>query len=33
MPPRIYLITHPEARLTEAEKPQLIDGLIVSLAH
>ena len=33
MPPRIYLITHPEARLTEAEKQQLIDGLIASLAH
>jgi hypothetical protein len=33
MPPRVYLITHPEARLTDAEKQQLIDGLIASLAH
>ena len=31
MPPRIYLLTHPEARLTDAEKQQLIDGLIASL--
>jgi mono/diheme cytochrome c family protein len=27
MPPAIYLITHPEARLTPAEKQALIDGL------
>ena len=27
MPPRIYLPTHPEARLTDAEKTQLINGL------
>ena len=27
MPMPIYLITHPEARLTDAEKQQLIDGL------
>ena len=33
MPPRIYLLTHPEARLTDAEKQQLIDGLIASLTH
>ena len=33
MPPRIYLLTHPEARLTDAEKQQLIDGLIASLVH
>lgn len=33
MPPRIYLLTHPEARLTEAEKQQLIDGLIASLTR
>jgi len=33
MPPRIYLLTHPEARLAAAEKQQLIDGLIASLAH
>jgi hypothetical protein len=33
MPPRIYLLTHPEARLTDAEKQQLIDGLIASLIH
>ena len=33
MPPRIYLVTHPEARLTDAEKQQLIDGLIASLVH
>ena len=33
MPPRIYLLTHPEARLTDTEKQQLIDGLIASLAH
>jgi hypothetical protein len=33
MPPRIYLITHPEARLTDAEKQQLIDGLLASLTH
>jgi hypothetical protein len=27
MPPAIYLPTHPEARLTAAEKEQLIRGL------
>ena len=27
MPMPIYLITHPEARLTDAEKQQLVDGL------
>ena len=33
MPPRIYLLTHPEARLTDSQKQQLIDGLIASLAR
>jgi hypothetical protein len=27
MPPRIFLPTHPEARLTAAEQQQLIDGI------
>jgi hypothetical protein len=27
MPPSNYLLTHPEAKLTETEKQQLIDGL------
>ncbi|MCI0398993.1 MAG: heme-binding domain-containing protein [Chloroflexi bacterium] len=31
MPPSYYLILHPEARLTEAETGQLINGLIASL--
>jgi hypothetical protein len=31
MPPALYLPTHPNARLTEAEKRQLIDGLSASL--
>ena len=31
MPPASYLLTHPNARLTEAEKRQLIDGLAASL--
>jgi len=31
MPPLIYLPTHPEARLTAAEKQQLITGLNNSL--
>jgi hypothetical protein len=31
MPPRIFLLTHPEARLADAEKQQLITGLIASL--
>lgn len=30
MPFRPYLLTHPEARLTEAEKSALIDGLIAT---
>jgi hypothetical protein len=29
MPPRTYLLTHPEARLNLAEKAQLIKGLQV----
>jgi len=33
MPPRTYLLTHPEARLTDSQKQQLIDGLIASLAR
>ncbi len=28
MPPNIYLLMHPSARLTDAEKQQLIDGLL-----
>jgi hypothetical protein len=31
MPPSDYLLTHPGARLTDAEKQQLIDGLQKSL--
>ncbi len=31
MPPSLYLTTHPAARLTDAEKQQLIDGLQASL--
>ncbi|GAB4206050.1 MAG: heme-binding domain-containing protein [Roseiflexaceae bacterium] len=31
MPPRDYLLLHPEARLTDAEKQQLIQGLQASL--
>ena len=31
MPPAIYLLTHPEARLSAAEKQQLITGLQNSL--
>ena len=27
MPPQLYLLTHPAAQLTEAEKRQLIEGL------
>jgi len=33
MPPRIYLLLHPEARLSAAEKDQLAAGLQASLAH
>ncbi len=33
MPLPIYLSMHPEARLTEAEKQQLIDGLQASLGQ
>ena len=32
MPPANYLVLHPEAKLTDAEKKQLIDGLNVSMA-
>jgi hypothetical protein len=31
MPPNIYLIMHPNARLSDQEKTQLIDGLKASL--
>ncbi|MBI4630195.1 MAG: heme-binding domain-containing protein, partial [Chloroflexi bacterium] len=31
MPPPMYLLTHPEAKLTDAEKQQLIEGLGKSL--
>ncbi len=31
MPPALYLLTHPAAQLTDAEKQQLIDGLQASL--
>jgi cytochrome c551/c552 len=31
MPPRMYLLLHPSARLSDAEKQQLIDGLAASL--
>lgn len=31
MPPAMYVLAHPEARLTAAEKEQLISGLIRSL--
>ncbi len=33
MPPPLYLITHPSARLTEAEKQQLINGMMNSLPN
>jgi len=31
MPPAIYLVTHPEARLSDAERQTLADGLAKSL--
>jgi hypothetical protein len=31
MPPRSYLLLHPEAHLTGEEQQQLIDGLLQSL--
>ncbi|MBZ0300966.1 MAG: heme-binding domain-containing protein [Anaerolineae bacterium] len=31
MPPQIYLVMHPNAALTDAEKQQLLDGLTQSL--
>jgi heme-binding protein len=31
MPPQLYVLTHPAAQLTEAEKQQLISGLQASL--
>lgn len=33
MPPRLYLLLHPEARLTAAEKQQLVTGLNASLGE
>lgn len=33
MPPLYYTITHPDARLTDAEKQQLIDGLTATLGR
>jgi len=33
MPPGVYLITHPEARLTDAEKQALMDGLKGTIAR
>ena len=33
MPPPIYLITHPEARLKTAEKQALIEGLRATIYH
>ena len=33
MPPAQFLITHPEARLTDAEKQQLIQGFQVTLGR
>lgn len=33
MPPRVFLITHPEARLTNAEKELLAQGLIRTVAQ
>jgi Haem-binding domain len=31
MPPSLYTLMHPDAKLTPAEKQQLIDGLLASL--
>jgi hypothetical protein len=31
MPPGIYLVLHPDAKLSEVEKQQLIAGLLASL--
>lgn len=31
MPPRLYLLMHPEATLSDAEKQQLVEGLIATL--
>jgi|SRR5689334_2399686 len=31
MPPAIYLLMHPDAKLSEAERQQLLDGLMASL--
>ena len=33
MPPRTYLLTHPEARLTDAELAALADGLAATLGE
>ena len=33
MPPNKYLLIHPEAKLTEAERQQLLDGLTATLSQ
>jgi hypothetical protein len=33
MPPRSYLLTHPEARLTDAELAALADGLAATFGE
>src|SRR5689334_20687325 len=33
MPPSYYIWLHPEAKLTEAEKQDLINGLVATLSH
>jgi hypothetical protein len=33
MPPRYYMLMHPRARLSEAEKDRLARGLVASLSH
>ncbi len=33
MPPTLYLITHPQARLSQAEKDELIAGLRATIAN
>ena len=33
MPPRTYLLTHPDARLTDAELATLVDGLAATFGE
>jgi hypothetical protein len=33
MPPRFYLLTHPDARLTDAELAALADGLAATFGE